>query len=866
MRSALVHRDPVTGALYDPRDHGARCDECPLKDRAVVVPPEIRPGHPIVVAMEPGDTEEREGAPLVGPSGKEMARAMRAVGLARSDFSYTNARLCAFALAASRPAQNRAAYDACRPRLEREVAQAPFVVVFGGEALEAVSKLAVSTGGLAGRGEAGLKAVRGFPFEIDVRDLDASTPEPGAATEAPHRKIRLGPVEAKTRRIGCLVMNHPAALFRTRGLTKYFRADFAKTARLLRGESTWTPPEAIADPTRDVLANVLGDLAASDDLVVCDVETRRASGSRDKADPFTAALRCVGIGDARRAVVAHFESCETPPRRFACPPGVARDLVARFFRDERLRLGGHNFLEFDWTVLARHGMPPPPMEKIVDTILLAHAVDPMAPKSLRHWVSFLTDAPAWKPKDHDAWDNDAELACYCAHDVVLTRQIATKLARLVQERAQAPVYRSDRRFQEICVGMSAAGLFVNEPERVRHRARLEKKRDDARERFCAAMLPGICLDRVSHAPLNLASPEQLRVYLFDIERLPRVGRETESGQQSTGIDVLNELLTLRLPPRVATLLDALQDYRRAGNWLKTFVDGLAPGPDGRVHTTYSAYATSVGRVVSRDPNVNNVPSIRHDSDSLRSIVCAAPGSVFVYADMAQFHLRLIAPIAQDPIWLEAFARHEDVHRVNAARYGGKKIESVSKEEREFWKTNVYALCYLATVETFLAALKKVKNRAGERPYAQWTLEMASDVYDGFFKDHACIPRWWEREIKEFHRRRYVVDSVLGRRCDFEDAQDKGDDQLRDVVNYRVLATEGAIMGGAGAAGRVVERVPFGLYGPGLVHHGYDSAMVEVRKEHEALARRALVESMTTTFMGVEIPVDVKSGQSWSALS
>jgi DNA polymerase I-like protein with 3'-5' exonuclease and polymerase domains len=77
-------------------------------------------------------------------------------------------------------------------------------------------------------------------------------------------------------------------------------------------------------------------------------------------------------------------------------------------------------------------------------------------------------------------------------------------------------------------------------------------------------------------------------------------------------------------------------------WLANYVEGLAPGADGRVHPTWNAHGTPVGRFSVSKPNVGAIPNTKHDPDSMRSIVRAAPGNVLVYADMAQLHLRLIA--------------------------------------------------------------------------------------------------------------------------------------------------------------------------------------------------------------------------------
>lgn len=79
--------------MYDPKAHGARCDECPLKGKRVI-PPEG--DAPIVIVGEsPGRAEEQQGRPFVGPAGMKLQELLRKAGLPpRNELRLTNALLC----------------------------------------------------------------------------------------------------------------------------------------------------------------------------------------------------------------------------------------------------------------------------------------------------------------------------------------------------------------------------------------------------------------------------------------------------------------------------------------------------------------------------------------------------------------------------------------------------------------------------------------------------------------------------------------------------------------------------------------------------------------------------------------------------
>jgi len=88
---------------YDPRAHGARCEVCPLNGNPFV-PPEygsnindiaLLVGQSVAVVGEaPGEQEERQRRPFVGPSGVELNKGLHMAGIDRRDCLITNALLC----------------------------------------------------------------------------------------------------------------------------------------------------------------------------------------------------------------------------------------------------------------------------------------------------------------------------------------------------------------------------------------------------------------------------------------------------------------------------------------------------------------------------------------------------------------------------------------------------------------------------------------------------------------------------------------------------------------------------------------------------------------------------------------------------
>lgn len=112
------------------------CRACPLFAHATQAVPGIGDPHASVVFVgeQPGDSEDRQGLPFVGPAGRVLERAIRASGLRSGDLYLTNAvkhfKWEARGGRRLHKKPSRSEVVACRPWLERELGEiSPRVVV-----------------------------------------------------------------------------------------------------------------------------------------------------------------------------------------------------------------------------------------------------------------------------------------------------------------------------------------------------------------------------------------------------------------------------------------------------------------------------------------------------------------------------------------------------------------------------------------------------------------------------------------------------------------------------------------------------------------------------------------------------------------
>lgn len=115
-------------------------------------------------------------------------------------------------------------------------------------------------------------------------------------------------------------------------------------------------------------------------------------------------------------------------------------------------------------------------------------------------------------------------------------------------------------------------------------------------------------------PVNLASPTQLAILLYDVLKVPVVDKKKPRG---TGEDIL---LKIDLP-----LCKLILEYRGLMKLVNTYIEKLPEcisERDGRLHASFNQYGAATGRFSSSDPNLQNIPS--HEN-SIRMLFTASPG-------------------------------------------------------------------------------------------------------------------------------------------------------------------------------------------------------------------------------------------------
>jgi DNA polymerase-1 len=188
---------------------------------------------------------------------------------------------------------------------------------------------------------------------------------------------------------------------------------------------------------------------------------------------------------------------------------------------------------------------------------------------------------------------------------------------------------------------------------------------------------------------NVNSPQQLAEVLFDKLNLPSP-RRGRTKARSTAAGVLEELALVHELPR------KVMEYRELAKLKSTYADVLPKlihPATHRLHTRISQTGTATGRLSSSNPNLQNIPVRSEIGREIRATFVAAPGCVLLSADYSQIELRILAHFSEDPVFMEAFRRAEDIHSRTAQEVFGAAPFAQTPEHRRAAKVINFGIIY-----------------------------------------------------------------------------------------------------------------------------------------------------------------------------
>ncbi len=346
---------------------------------------------------------------------------------------------------------------------------------------------------------------------------------------------------------------------------------------------------------------------------------------------------------------------------------------------------------------------------------------------------------------------------------------------------------------------------------------------------------------------NIASPIQLGDILYNKLGLPTAGVKKGKTGYSTGAVELAKLKALH------PIAESVLEYRELTKLKSTYIDTLPKlvGDQGKLHTTYDLDVAATGRLSSRDPNLQNIPTRTETGRAIRSAFVPAEGNVFVSADYNQFELRLSAVMAGEDDMIEAFNKDEDIHTKTAAQLYGVAPEAVDKDMRRHAKVVNFGILYGMSPHGLAIA-------------AGMTFEQAREFIDKYFQLRAKTRKYIDTIVEQSREQGYV-ETMFGRRRPTPDLKSSNfmvrEGAKRFVMNMPIQGAEADLMK---IAMLKVEEKLDGLGEQLLQIH--DSILVECPAANAEQVAQLLKETMESIHpLPVSLKVDVSTGSNWGEL-
>ncbi|WP_269458185.1 DNA polymerase I [Microlunatus soli] len=349
--------------------------------------------------------------------------------------------------------------------------------------------------------------------------------------------------------------------------------------------------------------------------------------------------------------------------------------------------------------------------------------------------------------------------------------------------------------------------------------------------------------------INLGSPKQLQVVLFDELGMPKT-RKTRTGY-TTDADALQGLFEKTEHPFLAYLL-AHRDAIR----LKQTVEGLlgSIADDGRIHTTYMQTIAATGRLSSTDPNLQNIPIRTEEGRRIREAFVVGPGfDNLMSADYSQIEMRIMADQSADAGLIEAFNSGVDFHTVTASRVFGVEADEVTPGQRAKIKAMNYGLAYGLSAYGLSQQLKIEVSEA--RGLMDEYFERFGGVRD-FLRSLVDDARRTEYTETILGRRRYLPDLMSDNRQRREMAERMAlnapiQGSAADIIKIAMLDTERAI-DDAGMKSRMLLQV-------------HDELIFEIAAGEQDAVEELVREKMGHAVeLAVPLDVSIGVGRSWHA--
>lgn len=345
------------------------------------------------------------------------------------------------------------------------------------------------------------------------------------------------------------------------------------------------------------------------------------------------------------------------------------------------------------------------------------------------------------------------------------------------------------------------------------------------------------------APFNINSPKQLAEILYD--KLGLKTRKKGKKSRSTEMEVLEEL---SLQHEIA---QEIINYRILNKLLTGYLLPLKSyinPKTGRIHTKWSQTVAGTGRIISSEPNLQNIPVKGHWAELLRNVFVPEDDFLFLSADYSQIELRLLAHLSEDPALIKAFMEGKDIHTKAASEIFSVPEERVTEEQRRIAKTVNFGISYGISPFGLSESIKI--------PY-----EKAQELIDLYFLRYPGVKKFID-ETLSFARQNGYVRTLFGRIRPVPDINSPNQflrmQAERIAVNARVQGTAADII--KIAMIRIYEKIKKEGLNARIILQIHDEIVLEVEQKEAEVLSNIVHKEMKDFSLTVPLEVNIFTGR------
>ena len=397
--------------------------------------------------------------------------------------------------------------------------------------------------------------------------------------------------------------------------------------------------------------------------------------------------------DTNRAKIVGFSFCFEENRAYYVPIGhnylgvdkqISLDVAKKTIEIlNRYKLVLQNY-KYDWQIIKNNFEID--LKLYADTMVLSWVLDTASKVGIDYQIKkyFNVDMIAFGDvvkKGEDFSSVELEKATqYAAEDALMTLKLFNKQLEIFKEKGEEELlsiaFELEFNFISVIASMEQRGIKVD--------VSLFAKYKEISANFLNSLT--LKIYELCGENFNINSIKQLGVILFEKLGLA-TSKKTKTGY-STDESVLESLKDEH--PVVPLLLKYREAFKLHSTYIEPLLELGLKDKNNRIFTSFLQTGTTTGRLSSKSPNLQNIPTFGANGVEIRKAFVAKDGFKLVGIDYSQIELRLLAHFSQDEALVDAFKNDLDIHLQTAIKIFG---EAEAKNKRSIAKSINFGLLY-----------------------------------------------------------------------------------------------------------------------------------------------------------------------------